>query len=290
MSLKFLFLFILSSSFLFSLGLKNDYKVEGLDFNASHIDPSIKNDFLIYHFEENRHQKTFTSSKLLLRLQNEGMNLEDETKGLVHVKRNSKIDYSSISNKIKTYYHTYYPQMFITDIKYLQNTFIQDLGKDYTLKFKNKAYLYQRASLQLFSANTGKRHFITYELEASLKVFKASHNINRGKLLTPLDLRNENIVFKRFKGLPVQMALKGRLRLKKRLVEGKVVYLHDIEKLPDVLKNKEVNVRYISGNVQLEFIAISLEDGYISEEINIKKRDGKRLKARVISPNLVEIK
>lgn len=289
MSLKLFFLFILSSSFLFSLDLKEEYKVDGFDFKASDIDASIDNDFIIYHFEKNRHHKSFTSSKLLKKLQDAGIILDDATKGIVHVQRNSKLDYAPITQKIKSYYHRYYPKMQIKEVKYLQNSFIHDLGKDYILSFKKTAYLYQRSSLQILSNKTGKRHFITYEIKASLKVFKARHNINRGKILTSLDLSINIEDFKRFKGMPVQNALKGRLRLKKRLIEGKVLYLQDIEKLPDVLKNKEVNVRYISGNVHLEFIAISLEDGHIGEEINIKKRDGQRLKAKVLGPNFVEI-
>jgi len=289
LSLKLLFLLIFSSSFLFSLGLKEHYKINGLDFNASHIDPSISKDFIIYHFEENRHKKSFTSSKLLKKLQIKGMELSDESKGIVHVQRNSNLDYAPITKEIKAYYLSHYPKMSIKEVKYLKSSFIEDLGLDYTLSFKNKAFLYQRSSLQIFSNKTGKRHFLSYEIKASLKVFKARHNINRGKILTPLDLRTTIEIFKRFKGMPVQNSLKRRQRLKKRLIEGKILYLHDIEKLPDVLKNKEVNVRYISGNVRLEFVAISLEDGHIGEEINIKKRDGQRLKAKVISPNLVEI-
>jgi len=289
LSLRLFFLFIYASSFLFSFELQEDYEINGFDFNASHINTLIKDDFVIYHFDKNKHKKSFTASKILKKFQDAGIELMDNTKGIVHVKRSSQFNYASVSNEIKAYYQNFYPHISIKEVNYLQKSFIDDLGKDYSLHFKSKAYLYQRSSLQIRSKKTDKRYFITYEITATLKVFKARHNINRGKLLTPLDLNINIEPFKRFKSIPVQNALKGRLRLKKRLIEGKILYLQDIEKLPDVLKNKEVNVRYISGNVHLEFIAISLEDGHIGEEINIKKRDGQRLKAKVISPNLVEI-
>ena len=290
MSLRAFFLFFLLSSFLFSLELQEHYKIDGSDFNASHIDPSIKNDFIIYHFEANKHQKSFTSSKLLNKFQKAGTTLIDDTKGIVHIKRNSELSYEPITKKIKSYYKSHYPGINIKSVKYTHNSYIDKLPQDYILHFKKKAYLYSRSSLQIISEKAGKRHFISYEIKASLKVFKAKNNINRGKLLTPLDLRSEIEVFTRFKAIPVQTVLQGRLRLKKRIVKDKVLYHNDIEKLPDVLKGKEVNVRYISGNVHLEFTAISLQDGYVSEEINIKKKDGQRLKAKVISSNLVEIK
>jgi len=289
LSLKLFLFFVSLPALLFSLTLKENYTINGLDFKASSIDASISNDFIIYHFEKNKHVKSFTSQKLLKRLKDKGLELEDKTKGIVHIYRSSQLDYAPITQAIKDYYHDFYPNMHIKNILYSKKNFIQELSTDYTLQFKKKAYLYHRSNLQLLYTKTDKRHFISYTIEATLKVFKARNNINRGKLLTPLDLRSENEVFKRFKSLPIQTALKGRLRLKKRLIKGKIVYLRDIEKLPDVLKNKEVNVRFISGNVHLEFLAISLEDGHIGEEINIKKRDGKRLKAKVISPNFVEI-
>ena len=282
-------LFFLLSSNIFSLELKDSYTISGLDFNASHIVPSIKEDFIIYQFEENRHQKSFTSSKLVLRLQDKGLELEDESKGIVHLKRKSGLDYTVLREKIKLYYQNYYPHIRISDITFRQGTYIKELSNDYELKFKNNAYLYGRSSLQLISKTDTKRHFINYELSAFIKVFKASHNIKRGKILTQLDLKYQEVPFTRLKGLPLQDALGSNIRLKKRLVEGRIVYQHDIEKLPDVIKDKSVNVRLISGQVHLQFQAICLQDGHIGDEVTIKKKDGKRLRAKVVSRFLVEI-
>ena len=282
-------LFIVLSSCLFSFELKDNYTISGLEFNASTVSPSIKKDFILYKFEKNQHQKTFTASKLILKFQEKGLILEDRSKGIIHLKRKSNIDLNDLSVKIEHYYKTFFPKMRISGVEFKQGSYIDALSDGIELKFKKKAYLYNRSSLQIISKKDNKRHFINYELHAFIKVFKASHNIKRGKILTPLDLKYQEVPFTRLKGLPVQDLSILNLRIKKRLVEGKVLYQHDIEKLPDVIKDKSVNVRLISGKVHLEFQAISLQDGHIGDEINIKKKDGKRLKAKVISPYLVEI-
>jgi len=289
LALSHILLFIILSSHLFSLELKSTYAVSGLEFNASHVVPSIKDDFIIYTFQENHHQKTFTSSKLLLHLQEKGLMLEDKSKGIVHIKRQSGIDYGKLKKEVTAYYQEYYPQIKISHIEFKQNSYIKKLLPDYQLKFKNNAYLFNRSSLQIISKESKKRYFINYELTATIKVFKASHNIKRGKILTQLDLKYQVETFTRLKGQPLQGSLSSSIRLKKRLVKGKILYNHDIEKLPDVIKDKSVNVRLISGKVHLEFQAICLQDGHIGDEVIIKKRDGKRLKAKVISPYLVEI-
>ena len=276
-------------SYTFSLELKSEYRVHDLDFNASSIDPSIKEDFIIFHFEKSRHQKSYTSSKLIKILNEKGISVIDKSKGIVHLKRHSDLDYTPLKQEIKDYYLSFYPDMHIQDIIIKSGSFIQRLPQEYKLIFKKSAYLYPRSSLQVLSSQDNKRHFLSYELKATIKLFKASHNINRGKILSQTDLIYKEEVFTRLKALPLQSVLKGRHRLKKRLIGGKVIYLSDIEKLPAVIKNKSVNVRLISGNVQLEFQAISMEDGYIGDEVFIKKRDGNRLKAKVISTNLVEI-
>jgi len=289
LSLKHLILFLSLSSCIFALGLKDTYTISHLDFNASHIDPSIQNDFIIYRFEKNQHKKSFTSSRLLLSLQGSGLLLEDNTKGIVHVNRSSSLDLGPLKEKIKAYYHGFYPKMRIKEISFKQNSFVENSLDEYELGFKKNAYLYNHSSLRLTSKKKKKRHFLSYELKAYIKVFKASHNIKRGKILTPNDLNHQEELFKRFTSLPLQGHLKEKMRLKKRLLKGKTLYLNDMQILPSVLKGKRVNVRFISGQVRLEFQAICLEDGQIGDEVNIKRKDGKRLKAKVINTNLVEI-
>ena len=289
MFLRVISLCLIIFSHAFTLELKSEYKVYSSDFNASNIDPFIKEDFIIFHFEKSRHQKSYSSSKLIKILNEKGLSVIDKSKGIVHLKRQANLDYAPLKQKIKNYYLGFFPKMEIQDIIIKSGSFIEELPHEYELIFKNSAYLYPRSSLQILSSKENKRHFVSYELKATLKLFKASHNINRGKILSQRDLIYKEEPFTRLKALPLQSVLKSRHRLKKRLISGKIVYLGDIEKLPAVIKNKRVNVRLVSGSVHLEFQAISMEDGHIGDEVFIKKRDGNRLKAKVINNNLVEI-
>ncbi|MDF1882127.1 flagellar basal body P-ring formation protein FlgA [Sulfurimonas sp. MAG313] len=259
-----------------------------MDFNASVIDSRIQNDFVIYHFNHNQYQKAFVSKKLLKLFPFSDLD-EDKSQGLVHVKRKSNINYAPIIQDIKDYYEHYYPTIFIQDISFTQKTFIKKLPSDYVLSFKPKAYLYAKSSLKIQSPSIKKKFFLSYKVFATIKAFKASHNINRGKILSLNDVSYEAITFTRLKALPLRSFTEQKVRLKKRLIKGKLLYLSDIENLPLVIKGESVNVRLISGQVRLEFQAIALADGHIGDEISIKKKDGKKLRAKVISFKLVEI-
>lgn len=287
--LRLILLSLFISSSLSAITLKSEYAIDGLEFNASTVDPKISNDFLIYRFDQNRHKKTFTSSRLLQTFSERGLQIEDASRGIVHVKRTSHVDMEPVAQQVQDYYHSYFPDMNIDKVLLDTSSFIQELPQDYRLIFKPNAYLYNHSSFKILSETSAERFFVRYKVQAKMKLFKARHNINRGKILTPKDLVSTETEFKRFKGFPLFSLPQQQVRLKKRLAEGKILYQHDLEPLPSVLKDKPVNVRFISGKVHLEFQATSLDDAGIGEYVYIEKTDGKKLKAKVVSKNLVEI-
>ena len=289
MYLRLLLLSVLISSSLSAVSLKSEYAIEGLDFNASTIDPKIDNDFLIYRFDQNRHKKSFTSSRLLKIFEGKGLQLKDDSRGIIHVERTSDVDLEPLGQQVKAYYHSYFPDMHIDKVSLDTSSFIEELPQEYTLVFKSNAYLYSHSSFKILSEESTERFFVRYEIQAKMKLFKARHNINRGKILTQKDILSVQTEFKRLKGLPLVSLPRQQVRIKKRLAAGKTLYQHDIEPLPFVLKDKPVNVRFISGKVHLEFQATALDDAGIGEYVDIEKSDGKKLKAKVINKNLVEI-
>jgi flagella basal body P-ring formation protein FlgA len=287
--LRLFLLSLLISSSLYAVALKSEYTITGLEFNASTVDPQISNDFVIYHFDQNRHKKTFTASRLLHTLEKGGLQIEDASRGIIHVKRTSNVDMAPVVEKVKDYYHSYFPDMHIEKVSLVTSSFIQKLPQHYTLDFKPNAYLYSHSSFKILSEESKKRFFVRYEIQAKMKLFKARHNINRGKILTQKDLLSAQTEFERLKGFPLMSLTQQQVRVKKRLAKGTILYQHDIEPLPSVLKDKPVNVRLISGKVHLEFQATCLDDAVIGEYVYIEKSDGKKLRAKVIHKNLVEI-
>lgn len=288
--LKYLLLLTFLFISVFSAELKTDYTLSNQELNASIIYPQIKDDFTLYTFANHRYKKSFSSAVLIALFKEHGITLEDKSRGIVHFKRASSLDLAPIEEKIKAYYLSYYPTMQISSISFVTHSFIQKLPAEYELVFKPKAYHYRKSTLQLNVPLPSKtRHFISYNIEAKVKLFKASRNINRGKILSPIDLLHTNEPFERFSGPLLDGLTKSDLRVKKRLSEGNVVYEHDVELVPAVLKNKIVYAQMSSGNVHLEFQARSLQDAQIGEMIFIQKSDKQRLKARVVGKNLVKI-
>ena len=287
--MKQLLFFLFFTSFLFSATLESKYKLHHLDINASLIYPDIQNDFRIYSFEKNKFRKSISSKQLVQVFKSHNIVLLDKSRGIVNFERTSNIDFSDIKEEVKKYYLSYYPNMNIEDISLRSNSSFRHLPSIYTLIFKHNAYLHNSSSLKLVSQESKEQLFLNYTITASLKVFKASHNINRGKILSYIDLTYKEETFSRFMGTPLKSINERQVRLRKRLPKGKTIYEHDVEPLPSVLKNKNVYVRFNNGNVHLEFQAKSLQDAQIGETISVQKKDKTRLKAKVIGRNLVEI-
>ncbi len=285
-----LILLLLIFTNLFSTSLKSSYTIFSNEFNASIIDNSIKNDFVIYTFKNNRHKKSFYTKDLSLIFEKNHHKLESSSIKLVHVKHVSNVDLKPIKEKIKAYYLHYYPQMRISDIKIDVSSFINTLPSEYTLEFKSNAFHYAHSSLLLKDTKHKKRYFMNYTLTAELRLLKARHNINRGKILTQIDVINSNVKFKRLKAQPFSFKQKTDIRVKKRLLAGKILYQKDFEDLPAVLKGQAVLVHLINGSVQLEFQAIALQDACIGDEIYVEKSNKKRFRVKVMGKNQVEIK
>lgn len=273
----------------FCAELKADYTISSQELNASAIFPQIKDDFTIYKFAKHRYKKSFSSAVLIQTFKEHNILLEDKSQGIIHFKRASSLDFTPLEEKVKAYYLSHYPSMQISSITFKLHSFLQKLPTAYTLDFKPNAYRYKSSSLQLTSPKSKKRHFISYEIHASVKLFKASHNINRGKILKPIDLVYTNEPFERLKGSILKALDESDLRVKKRLSEGRILYEKDLEIVPSVLRNKTVYARMVSGNVHLEFQAKSLQDGQVGDIVLIQKSDKQRLKAKVIGKSLVEI-
>jgi flagella basal body P-ring formation protein FlgA len=163
------------------------------------------------------------------------------------------------------------------------------LPEEYSLEFKNNAFRYAKSSVQVHDLHSKKRYFLKYSLKATVKLFKARHNINRGRILTQIDVRYAPIEFTRLKSMPFDFKQKTDIRLKKRLLKGKIIYNKDVEQLPAVLKGSLVLVSLVTGTVHLEFQATALRDAHIGDEIYVEKRDKKRLRVKVIGKNQVEI-
>ena len=273
----------------FSAVLKPSYSILSQDFNASVIDKDIKDDFVIYHFNSHRHHKSFSSSYLIELFQDHGITLEDQTKTIVRVNQKSHTNFEPIKKKIHDYYKQHYPKMNIKNITIQSNDIFTALPKEYRLIFKSKAFKYANSSLQLEFKGSRQRHFVNYTLEATIKVLKARHNLNRGKILQQIDVLYVREPFKRLTHTPLNFSLQKKLRVKKRINKGKIIYEKDLEPIPDVLKGKSVLVRLINGHVHLEFQAVSVQDASIGDEIYVQKKDKKRLRVKVIGKNLVEI-
>ncbi|WP_457592713.1 flagellar basal body P-ring formation chaperone FlgA [Hydrogenimonas sp.] len=135
-----------------------------------------------------------------------------------------------------------------------------------------------------------KRDYFRYEIEGTIKVYKANHQIKKDKMIDSNNVHTETIPFEKFYAPPVTDVGNGRYIAKQNIAGGKVLTKANVGPLPAVLKGSRVQCFYKEGPVVIEFDAEALQNGYIGDTVLIKKGGGKVLRGTVVESKRVELK
>ena len=82
----------------------------------------------------------------------------------------------------------------------------------------------------------------------------------------------------------------GTIQTKHHIKQNSIITMRDVEALNIVRKNSNVSVSLSSEGISITFSAKALQDGKLNDIITIQKQNKKRLKAKVVGKNRVEIR
>jgi flagella basal body P-ring formation protein FlgA len=134
-----------------------------------------------------------------------------------------------------------------------------------------------------------KSHFLHYRILGTLRVYKATHQIKKDKIISSDRVESAVIPFTRLRARPMEKAEIGRRIAKRNIPGGKVVDATMIAPIPDVRKNERVRCLYNEDGIVIEFDGIALQNGYIGDNITLRKGDGRTLRGVVTGKKRVEI-
>ena len=134
-----------------------------------------------------------------------------------------------------------------------------------------------------------KKIFFDYYIDADVSVFLPRKNIKKGTELSTTNTLRKTILLDKFRAMPLQDVRRGTIQTKHHIKQNNIITLRDIEPLSIIKRDSMVNVNISSKGISITFIAKALQDGKLNDIITIQKNNGKRLKARVIGKNRVEI-
>ncbi|SFV61379.1 Flagellar basal-body P-ring formation protein FlgA [hydrothermal vent metagenome] len=266
--------------------LKKEYFTPSNDINLSLITNDPKNDKTIAHIDRNRYLKRIRTKDLLQILQKNGYrHFKAKTSYVTFLKR-SNLDLSRLKKKLEDAYKDSYRRIDIHSIEIIPKGHIQTLPKDFGFKIRSGELLHSHGTLSILTPKK-RQIFFEYFLDATLPVYKSTKRIEKGEILSLKNLQKQMIHFDRFRALPVQKL--DALQAKHHITKAKLITVRDVERLDLVRRGEFVSVVLKKSNLEIDMSAKSLQDGTLNDIILIQNSRGKKLRARVVGKNIVEI-
>ena len=200
----------------------------------------------------------------------------------------SPISTEALERDVAAYYTQHYPSIAIAAVAVTPRVYTPELPAEYTVTISDTAYKSARGTFYI-TGSDGTKLFFDYAVDAKVRVFTARRDLRRDAPVDAVTVQRSAVPLDTLNSPPLDDLAGGTYRLKRHLKSGEVVMRRHVEVAPLVLRDADVLATLKTGNVLIEFHAIALQDGALHDMISIQKPDGKRLKAKVVGENKVEI-
>ncbi len=265
--------------------LKKVYFVQGDEITLATVTQDKRNDKVLYTFERDRYLKRVRAKELLRLLHENGYRHFKSNVSYVTFIKESPLDTTPLQNRLRKRYLQRYLQMDIHDIKIIPRNRIEKLPKNYTLKLQPRSLLLSHGT---FSIKTPHRqYFFDYYIDANLYVFQSKKKILKGEVLSGANLKKEYIHFERFRAMPIRRY--DGMQAKHHINKGRIVTLRDVKRVDLVRRGEFVSVILKKSNMEIDMSAKALQAGGLHDIILIKNSRGKKLRAKVVGKNMVEV-
>lgn len=181
-----------------------------------------------------------------------------------------------------------YPTMIIQKIDLFPRGFIESLPQHANAVFDKNTCDNNHGTFYVVDEN-GIRRYFDFTVDAILDVLHSNQKITRNTVLSPANTTIKSVPFSQFRGIPLGSLPEVTQRLRRTISENEPIVDRYLQPLPIVLKGAKVNVQVQNDAVIVEFIATATQEGALYDIITIEKSDKKRVKAKVIADNRVEL-
>lgn len=286
--LQLLILVTVSLPLFAAIDLKQEYAFKDATIYSTTLFPKLKDKFKLFNINKNRTKYRVKSSKIQKLFKQHNVEINIGKVRYVNFKKESPVDTSVLASQIKERYEAFYSNIHVNRVHITPRNYLKAFDPDFQLILKSKDL---KRSHSIFSIKTSKKEriFFDYEIDATLDVYRSLHPLKRGHTLSALNTISQKIKFDSFNAIPLNHIGTKEYRLKRSIKKNHILTQRDVEAYPIVKKGNSVLVELKSGSVVLEFTAIASQDGSKNDIISVQKKDGHRIKARVIGPGRVEI-
>jgi len=285
---KIVFLLFISVE-LFSITLKDTYYVNSNHIKLLDIVPNASYDVTLYKIDDGRYTKRIKTKYVINMLKSHDIsNIESSSRYIKFIKK-SPIDIKPIKLKIKQKYIQMYPDIKINSISILPRGYVKSLSDSYEVHLSKKSYLSNKGTLSIKTTNH-KKIFFDYLIDADLTIFLSKSILKKGEKLSFLNTLKKDIKFIKFRALPINKNQINTRQIKRKIKENSIITFKNTELLNVINKGDNVNVFFRDGNINISFYAKALKNGKLNDIITVQKSDGRKIRARVVGKNRLEMR
>lgn len=268
--------------------IKNEYYFNNHTITSDLLFPEISKKFEILHIPEDKSHYRIDSQIIAKTFELNGIAVDTSKARFVNFVKKSPVDFTPIKNQLESKLIEKYPDITIDEIIITPRGYLPSLPKNTKGYFDERFYLNSEGTLYIIDAS-GLRRYLDYNVHATLAVLHTSQGVTRKEKLNGFNTVLKPIPFKTFKDAPLTQLPDKLSRYRSNLKANQLLTLRQIETMPLVMKNEKVIVEVKNDSVIVEFGATAVQEGSLYDIITIQKSDGKRVKAKVIGENRVEL-
>ncbi len=285
---RFFIFFVLLSSVLYSNTLQQNYYFSNPLINAADLNASCSKNFEILRIPDGKTSYRINSQIILKTFELNGCPIDGYKVKYINFTKRSNTDYAQLQDQIMTFFISRYPTMTIQSVQIIPHGYVESLPNNVHAIFDKDGYTKNTGVFYVQGSN-GIRHYFEYSLDATIKVLHTTQKISRKEPLTFNNTTLKSIPFTSFRGKPITNIPEEPYRYRTSLNENNLITDRHIEPRPIVLRGSKVSVQVRSESVVVEFIATAMQEGALYDIITIEKADKKRIRAKIIGDNTVEL-
>lgn len=285
---KFIFIIIFFFSFLYGNTLQQSYLFTNPTITSSDMNVSCPKPFEILRIPDGKTSYRINAQVILKTFELNGCSLENDRIRYVNFLKRSDTDYSLIQNQLSAFFTQQYPTIVIQSIHIFPHGYIQSLPNDPHAVFDEDMAMKNKGTFYVPDIN-GIRHYFDFTIDATLSVLHVTQKVSRKDIVSLNNCVMKSIPFTNFRSKPLIKLPEATSRFKSSLKDDTPLLDRQIESLPLVLRGSKVSVQVKSESVIVEFIATAIQEGALYDIITIEKADKKRVRAKIIGENTVEL-
>lgn len=259
------------------------------DIYLSHVINNVVEDKKIASIYSGKYTLKIKSTDLLLLIEKNGYKDYKTQSRYIRFVKKSSIDTSVMEEKIKNFYLLHYPNIEIQRVDIFPRGFIANLPQHYNVTIDSRS---STSNEGIFHIDTldHKKIFFDYSITAHITVYKSKFAIKRDTEINKFNLIKQKVFLENFRDIPFSFSEETHYQSKYNIKPNEIITMRDVVPLTLVERGSNVSAIMINKTMDIQFNAKALQDGKLNDIITIENNNKKKIRAKVIGKNRVEIR